>query len=162
MHKLLSHYKIFLSMHLLKLQSSNNDFQALVHQLDAELAIRDGDDHAFYHQFNKIDAIKHVIVAYIDEKPVGCGAIKEYATGVMEVKRMYVPLAMRGKGIAGEILTALEAWAQELGYEKCILETGIAQPEAIRLYEKSGYTRISNYGQYAGVENSACFEKIFA
>lgn len=162
MHKLLSHYKIFISMHLLKLQSSNNDFQALVHQLDAELAIRDGDDHAFYHQFNKIDAIKHVIVAYIDEKPVGCGAIKEYATGVMEVKRMYVPLAMRGKGIAGEILTALEAWAQELGYEKCILETGIAQPEAIRLYEKSGYTRISNYGQYAGVENSACFEKIFA
>jgi hypothetical protein len=53
----------------------------------------------------------------------------------------------------------LEKWTAELSYGKCILETGIKQPEAIGLYKKSGYTVIPNYGQYAGIENSVCFEK---
>jgi GNAT superfamily N-acetyltransferase len=73
---------------------------------------------------------------------------------------MYTLPEMRGQGVAGQVLSALEDWACELGYEKCVLETGKKQPEAIRLYEKSGYRRIQNYGQYAGVENSVCFEKI--
>jgi putative acetyltransferase len=55
----------------------------------------------------------------------------------------------------------LETWASELSFEKCILETGKRQPEAIRLYEKNGYKRIPNYGQYAQIENSVCFEKDF-
>lgn len=139
--------------------SENADFQSLVRELDKELAIRDGDEHSFYAQYNTIDSIKQVVMAYEDGEAVGCGAIKEYAPGVMEVKRMFVPLEQRGKGIAVHILTELETWARELGAAKCILETGIKQPEAIRLYEKSGYSRIENYGQYAGVENSVCFEK---
>ena len=57
------------------------------------------------------------------------------------------------------ILHELETWAKELGYEKCYLETGIKMPEAIKLYEKSGYSLIPNYGQYIGVETSRCFEK---
>ncbi len=65
----------------------------------------------------------------------------------------------RGKGIASKILAELEIWATELFYEKCILETGKKQPEAIALYKKNGYNIIPNYGQYAGVENSLCFEK---
>ena len=133
----------------------------LVKQLDADLAIRDGDDHAFYDQFNKLDAIKHTVVAYNEaNRAVGCGAIKQFETGTMEVKRMFVPLEERGKGIAGEILRELEIWAKELGNDKCILETGIKQPEAISLYKKSGYRFIDNYGQYAGVENSVCFAKL--
>lgn len=148
-------------MKLIRTDSNNPDFVELVKQLDADLAIRDGDDHAFYDQFNKLDAIKHTVVAYNEaNRAVGCGAIKQFETGTMEVKRMFVPLEERGKGIAGEILKELEIWAKELGNDKCILETGIKQPEAISLYKKSGYRFIDNYGQYAGVENSVCFEKL--
>lgn len=144
---------------LVRTDSENKDFIQLVGDLDADLAVRDGSDHSFYDQFNKIDKIRHAIVAYRNGEPVGCGAIKEYRPGTMEIKRMYVKPELRGKGIAAEILKVLEDWSVELLYTICILETGKRQPEAIRLYEKNGYTRIPNYGQYAGVENSVCFEK---
>ncbi len=140
--------------------SDDTDFQALVTELDKDLAIRDGDDHAFYAQFNKIDMIRHVVIFYDGKTAVGCGAIKSYDERSAEVKRMYVPLALRGKGIAALILSELESWAKELGYRSCVLETGLKQPEAIRLYTKCGYAVIPNYGQYAGVENSVCFEKV--
>jgi GNAT superfamily N-acetyltransferase len=130
-----------------------------VKELDADLKIRDGEDHAFYSQYNKSDNIKYVIVAYGNDTPVGCGAIKEYAPDTMEIKRMYVLPSKRGQGIASIILIELENWASELGYKKCVLETGKKQPEAIRLYTKNGYTLIPNYGQYIGMENSVCYEK---
>jgi GNAT superfamily N-acetyltransferase len=72
---------------------------------------------------------------------------------------MYTLPQHRGKNIATKVLAALEKWATDLGYQKCILETGKRQPEAIRLYQKNGYASIPNYGQYVGVENSVCFEK---
>lgn len=72
---------------------------------------------------------------------------------------MYVTPEGRGKGVATKILAELESWAAELGYRYCILETGKRQPEAIALYKKMGYRIIKNYGPYAGVENSVCFEK---
>jgi putative acetyltransferase len=143
----------------LRTNSGDPDFISLVQQLDADLAKRDGTDHSFYAQFNKIDMIRHAIVAYEDEKPIACGAIKEFAPQIMEVKRMYTVPVHRGKGIAGKVLHELETWAAELSYTKCVLETGKKQPEAIRLYQKSGYRIIPNYGQYAGIENSVCFEK---
>ena len=143
----------------IRTDSDNVDFIALVKELDADLAIRDGDEHAFYSQFNKINAIKHVVVAYKNGLPVGCGAIKALAIDRLEVKRMYVVPAQRGQGIASVILTKLEDWALELNYDRCILETGIKQPEAIALYKKCGYEIIPNYGQYLNVENSICFAK---
>ena len=146
-------------IHLLRTDSDHPDFLALMRDLDAELAILDGDDHAFYAQYNKIAHIQHVIVAYQGETPVGCGAIKLYEPGVVEVKRMYVSPEVRNAGIATLILTELEKWANELSMVKCVLETGKNQPEAIRLYEKNAYQPIPNYGQYAGIENSVCFEK---
>ncbi len=139
--------------------SDNPDFISLVKLLDAELAERDGEDHPFYAQFNKIDKIKYAIVAYENDKPVSCGAIKEYSPDTMEVKRMYTLLEFRGKGIATKVLIELEKWAKELSFGKCILETGKKQPEAIALYKKNGYKSIPNFGQYANVENSVCFEK---
>jgi len=139
--------------------SNNPDFIALVKLLDAELAELDGDEHVFYAQLNKTDKIKHVIVAYENNKPISCGAIREYSPTIAEVKRMYTTPASRERGIATKVLTELEKWATELSYQKCILETGRRQPDAIRLYEKNGYNRISNYGKYAGIENSVCFEK---
>lgn len=139
--------------------SENKDFIALVRDLDADLAIQNGADHPFYDQFNRIDAIKYAVVVYENESPLGCGAIKEFAPGTVEIKRMYVVPGSRGKGIATNIISELEIWAGELSYAKCILETGKMQPEAISLYLKNGYKVIPNYGQYAGVENSVCFEK---
>ena len=139
--------------------SDDADFQSLVRELDKELAIRDGAEHSFYAQFNKIDAIKYVVVAYEENEPVGCGAIKSFDESSMEVKRMFVPLEKRSKGIASLVLQELENWANELGFTKCVLETGLKQPEAIRLYEKNGYKLIPNYGQYIGMDNSVCFEK---
>lgn len=150
---------IFTGMTLLRTDSENPDFISLVRLLDADLARRDGTDHSFYSQFNKIAAIRHVIVAYRDNKPAGCGAIKEYAPDAMEVKRMYVLPELRNHGIASQVLSALEIWAHELGYPTCVLETGKRQPEAIALYQKNGYVIIPNYGQYAGIDNSVCFRK---
>lgn len=144
---------------VIRTNSDNPDFIELVRHLDKELAERDGDEHSFYAQFNKIAKIKFVVVAYDDDKPLGCGAIKEYAPGVMEIKRMYTDPVSRGKGVASRVLSELETWAKELNYQTCILETGKKQPEAIALYEKNGYRIIPNYGQYAEVENSLCFEK---
>ena len=144
---------------ILRTDSDNQDFILLVKQLDDFLAELDGEEHAFYNSLNKIDKIKQAIVAYEGDKPVACGAIREFSPEAMEVKRMYTLPEYRGKGIAAIVLNELEKWATELSYQKCILETGFRQPEAIRLYEKNGYRRIPNYGKYAGVENSACFEK---
>lgn len=142
--------------------STNTDFKMLVNQLDRYLMGINGDDHDFFDQFNKIDNIRHVVVLYLDGQPAGCGAIKEYEPGIMEVKRMFVPPAARGKGLATAVLKELEVWAAELGYEKCILETGDIMPDAIALYKKNGYNSIPNYGQYVGVASSVCFEKHLA
>ena len=147
-------------MEIVRTTSENEDFRSLVNRLDRELAIRDGDDHAFYSQFNKLDTIKHAVVAYIDKEAVGCGAIRPFDDASVEVKRMFVPTEHRGRGIAKDILKELESWAVELSFKRCILETGLKQPEAIALYTKSGYTSIPNYGQYQGMYNSVCFEKI--
>ena len=140
--------------------SDDPDFQTLVTLLDQDLAIRDGSEHAFYSQFNKLNSIKNTVVFYLDNKPVGCGAFKEYDDQTVEIKRMFVLPDYRGQRIAVDILKELEQWAAELNYTACVLETGKKQPEAIRLYERSGYILIPNYGQYESVENSVCMKKV--
>jgi len=144
---------------LIRTQPDNPDFIALVKLLDADLAIRDGADHAIYAQFNTLGNIKYAVVGYENNEPAACGAIKEYDSDTMEIKRMYVKSVYRNKGIATKILVELEQWSGELSYSRCILETGKNQPEAIALYKKSGFRVITNYGQYTGVENSICFMK---
>ncbi len=147
-------------MEIIRTNSDNYEFQALVRLLDEELAIRDGDAYGFYAQFNKLDSIKNGVVIFQNDVAVGCGAFKKYDDETVEIKRMFVRLENRGKGIAVEILNELETWAIEKSFKFAVLETGFNQPEAIRLYEKSGYEIIPNYGQYAGVENSLCLKKI--
>jgi GNAT superfamily N-acetyltransferase len=139
--------------------SKDDDYKKLVAHLDAELKIRDGDEHSFFAQYNKSDMIKHVVVCYDNETAVGCGAFKYYEDGIVEIKRMFVLNQMRGKGIAKKILAELEKWAKELNYNQTILETGIKQPEAIALYKSAGYSIIPNYGQYENVASSVCMKK---
>jgi len=144
---------------ILRTDSDDPDFRNLVKELDDFLAELDGEEHAFYNSLNKIDKIKHAIVLYEDDKPIACGAIREFSPSSMEVKRMYTIPEYRGKGVATQVLNELEKWAIELHYEKCVLETGYRQPDAIHLYMKQGYKKIPNYGKYVNMENSVCFEK---
>ena len=144
---------------LVKTNSKNEDFIYLVKQLDAYLKITDGDEHDFYNQFNSITSLKHVVIAYLNKKPVGCGAIKQLSKKNVEVKRMFTNKEARGKGIATRVLIELEQWAKLLNYDSIVLETGIRQTEAIQFYKKNLYKNIANYGQYIGVENSLCFQK---
>ena len=147
-------------LELIRTNSDHPDFIELVKLLDDDLALRDGTEHTFYAQFNKIDKIKYVVIVYDHSKAIACGTIKQFSSDTMEIKRMYTLPEQRGKGIASCILSELERWAAELSCNKCILETGTRQPEAIMLYEKNGYNRIPNYGQYQGIANSVCFEKV--
>jgi putative acetyltransferase len=143
----------------IRTNSKNKDFLNLVKELDAYLKVTDEDEHDFYNQFNNIDVLKEVVVTYVSGIAVGCGAIKKFDNSAVEVKRMFVLKEYRGTGVAQRLLVALENWAKELGYRKCVLETGIRQIEAVKFYKKCTYKVIPNYGQYSGMENSICFEK---
>ncbi len=146
---------------LKRTDSDDQDFRDLVLLLDADLKIRDGEEHSFYAQFNKVDTIRNVVIYYGNDIAIGCGAFKGFDNKTVEIKRMFVHPDYRAKGIGGIILKELEVWAVENNYSQSILETGKKQPEAIRLYEKSGYRIIPNYGQYENVENSVCMKKDF-
>lgn len=146
-------------MKLTRTNSADADFVNLVRELDEYLADVDGDEHAYYAQFNGLDKIPNVVIAYDGDVPVGCGAFKPYSDSVAEVKRMFTRPDHRGKKIGAMVLAELESWADELGYSECILETGHKQVAAVRLYQNSGYSMIPNYDQYAGVESSVCMKK---
>ncbi|WP_419494824.1 GNAT family N-acetyltransferase [Chryseobacterium bernardetii] len=139
--------------------SHSSDFKNLVKSLDATLAHHNGDNDDFFAQFNKIDTIKNCIVAYIDEVPAACGAFKELSEDTVEIKRMFTNPEFRKRGLGSSIVGELENWAKELGYKKAVLETSKDLTNAISVYEKSGFQRIPNYGQYVGVDSSVCFEK---
>jgi putative acetyltransferase len=139
---------------------TDDDFKLLITLLDKDLEVRNGDEQSFYTQFNSVDKIQNVIVAYDGEFPVGCGAFKKFEDTALEVKRMFVRPEYRGKGIAFSILNELEKWGEDLNFYKFVLETGNKQQEAVRLYLRSGYHITPNYGQYVGVENSICMMKV--
>ncbi len=72
---------------------------------------------------------------------------------------MYVEPHLRRRGISRAILTELERLARECGYSVARLETGVRQPNAIRLYETSGYRRIEPFGRHRNDPLSVCFER---
>ncbi|TYA65972.1 GNAT family N-acetyltransferase [Seonamhaeicola marinus] len=144
---------------LVRTNSKHQGFIDLVDLLNAYLKVVDGDDHDFYHQFNSIDMLNHVVVAYVNQEPVACGAFKPYDSNTTEIKRMFTKTDARGKGIASLILKELETWSKEEGYQSCVLETGKEQIDAVSFYKKLNYKVIPNYGQYKDIENSICFKK---
>ncbi|CAN5294563.1 GNAT family N-acetyltransferase [soil metagenome] len=146
--------------HIVRTDALNKDFISLVKLLDQELLQRYGDQQTFFNQFNKTDTLKYVVVAYRDNIPSGCGAIRTYEPNVAEVKRMFVKPEYRSAGIASTVLRELENWARALEFSSCILETGTLQPEAVRLYLKNGFEIIPNYGHYAMVERCICMKKV--
>jgi GNAT superfamily N-acetyltransferase len=102
------------------------------------------------------------VVARFDGEPVGCGAVRPVLGGPAhhaEVKRMYTAPAARRRGVSRAVLARLEDEARRLGYRWIQLETGTRQPEAIALYEATGYVRIASYGQFEEHELTVCFGK---
>lgn len=134
----------------------------LIAQLSAELGERYGDDGGAnsYDPHTPLTSGAAFFVARIEGQPVGCGAIRPLGPGVGEVKRMFVLPEARGRGISRLILQEIEAVAIEMGYSRLRLETGKRQPEAIALYESTGYRRAPCYGYYAKDPLSVCFEKL--
>jgi len=148
-----------MAIHLHRSDAMDAHFRSLVQQLDADLDDRYGSQQDFYGQFNALDSIKYVVVAYEAEEPIACGAIKAFDAQAMEVKRMFVQKQARGKGVATQILNELEDWARFLGYAACILQLAGNQAEALALYHKNGYRQTANFGQYIGDEDSICMRK---
>ena len=145
---------------IIRATSEHENFIQLVRLLDADLNGRYGQLQAEYDRYNTIESIQTVVISYVDGNPAGCGAFKPFDEETVEIKRMFVKPEHRGKGLAGRMLRELETWAKEMGFSRSVLETGKKQQEAIGLYEKHGYKRIGNYGQYADQPNSVCFKKI--
>jgi len=148
-------------MHILRTDSSNIDFQNLVKSLDAILSEHNGENDDFFAQFNIIDTIKNCVVVYIDDIPAACGAFKPFSEDTVEIKRMFTHPEYRKRGLGSSVVKELENWAVELNFKKAVLETSQDLKSAISVYERQGFHRIPNYGQYIGVEQSVCYEKVF-
>jgi putative acetyltransferase len=150
---------------MLELKHTDRDdpsFLALVELLDRELWARYPETQAGYSAFNQIACGAYVVVATEAGAPAGCACLRDLGEGRLELKRMYVRPERRRSGLASAILRDLEAWARSCGAREIVLETGVKQPEAIRMYEKSGYLRIPSYGEYAGLAGSVCMAKRLA
>ena len=100
-----------------------------------------------------------VFVARDRDEAVGMAALVERPDGTAELKRMFVPPAARGRGIASDLLLVIEDYAASHDIHLIQLETGPLQESAIRLYERSGFLLIPNFGKYVGDDNSVCYEK---
>ncbi len=138
----------------------SDDARHLLDRLEAELGARYGDDGKTDFTPDQVRVPGGIfLVAYLNGVAVGCGAVRPMEPGVGEVKRMFVEPHARKRGIAGMILADLEVRSRLFGYRTLRLETGIRQPEAIRIYERGGYRRIERYGKYVDNAESVCFEK---
>jgi len=144
---------------LKRASNTETDFKKLISKLDKYLSIVNGEQDAFYAPNNVLDPLDTAVIAYYNNKPVGCGCFKRYDEDSVEIKRMYVDPDLRGRGIASTILNELEKWAKENGFKYTVLETGLKLDDANALYRKQGYEVIENYGQYAGITSSVCMKK---
>ncbi|MDQ0029951.1 GNAT family N-acetyltransferase [Arthrobacter bambusae] len=131
--------------------------QGLVAELDADLSARYPDEPCTggLHVHPGI----RFLLAEIDGSPIGCCAIQPLPDGAAELKRMYVALQARGRGVAATLLEHAEKTATALGHAEIRLETGIHQPEAIALYTRASYTPIPNYPPYQDKQLSRCYTK---
>ncbi len=150
-------------IHVQKASPNSEAASELIGELSADLARRYsdmGDDGSG--SFSPNDAAvprSAFVVARLDGRPVGCGALRPMDDEAAEVKRMYVAESARRRGVARRILEELERAAAEFCYRFVRLETGLRQPEAIALYERCGFQRIPPFGKYVDNPMSVCFEK---
>jgi len=99
------------------------------------------------------------LVALVGGETIGCAGLRRHGDGAVEVKRMFVRVEHRRRGHARRMLAALEEWARDRGATRVVLETGVAQPEAIALYESAGYLPTDGFGHYRDSPLSRSFTK---
>lgn len=124
-----------------------------------ELTLRYGDPDSEPGVLPSASDMTLFVVAYEGGAPVGCGGLREIDGGHGEIKRMYVAPAARGTGVSTAILRRLEDEARALGWDRLVLETGEQQPDAMRFYEREGFSRIPLYGHYVDSAISRCYGK---
>lgn len=116
---------------------------------------------------SNLDDIREAIVVYEEGTPVGGGAIRRYSGAekdgseerAAELKRVFVRPEFQGRGIGTKLVSLLMEWAEELGYERMLLETGELLTESCAVYRKLGFEVITNYGPYADMPESLCMAK---
>lgn len=148
-----------MSLKILNTDCTDINFNKLTKLLDYDLNERYGELQKQYDKQNKVDNINDVVVIYMDDIPVACGAFKEYNINFIELKRIFVKKENRRQGLSKLIINELEKRGKEKGYKYAVLETGSKQYEAINLYKNNGYKIIENYGPYVGNKNSICMKK---
>jgi len=127
----------------------------LIAELDAHLSSLYPPEENFF----ELPTADVFLVARLDGRPVGCGALRRLDPTTGELKRMYVRPQAEGKGIGRLLVEALAAWALDQGIERLVLETGVRQLAAIALYEKTGFTPIPRFGPYRSSPSSRCYER---
>jgi putative acetyltransferase len=136
--------------------------QRLIGALNAELEARYPEEGANFFRLDPDEVSGGrgaFLVAYLNDKPIGCGAVRLIEPGLAEIKRMYVDPGIRGRRVGRQIVDALEAHARQLGAKRIVLETGPRQPEAIAMYAHAGFHEIPLYGEYIGSQFSVCMAK---
>lgn len=148
-------------MEIINTDGNNRAFIELSHLLDDYLnnLVGGEENRSEYLQYNTLNDIHDVILAYDNNNPIGCASFKHYDEGIAEVKRVFIKKEYRGKGVSKHIMRLLEQRAVDKGYSKLILESGTSLVEAMGLYYKIGYMIIENYGQYRDMGDSVCMGK---
>ena len=149
-------------MEIIKTDGTDKRFVMLCKKLDEFLSGMNGKEKQkkIYDQYNSLAGVHDVVLALENGILAGCGSLKEYDSRTWEIKRVYVREEYRRNGTGRKIIEALEALAKDKGYDKLILETGVSFTGATHLYKSLGYRVIENYGQYAGMKDSVCMEKV--
>lgn len=136
----------------------DKDAQILICELNSVLKEITGADGTASFSFSDVETEESAfLIAYIDEKPTGCGAFRKISNDVAEIKRVYA--RRNNVGIGSKIVEALEDKARNLGYKKIVLETRVQNKRAIEFYKKLGYQQCDAYGKYIGKSYAYCFEK---
>lgn len=154
-------------MQNIKLQSVSSkhpDFILLSSELDAFLNIAIGGEskREKYKQFNQLDTMDYILVAYNEEFPIGCSALRQYSENEIELKRVFVRAKYRNQHIASQMMEYLISHAQTLGFSRMLLETGEFLKASVNLYKQLGFEVIENYGAYTNIQESLCMARVLS
>jgi GNAT superfamily N-acetyltransferase len=134
--------------------------QQLIEAVQQEYVVRYGEPDTTPVQPNEFaPPVGRFVVGYLDIDAVAMGGVRRIDTDTVEIKRMYVVPEHRGRGLSRVVLAHLESLARDLGASRVLLETGQQQPEAMRLYETSGYERVEGFGHYRCEPGSVSYGK---
>ncbi len=134
--------------------------QQLIEELQEEYVLRyGGRDETPVDPDDFAPPLGSFLLVYRDGEVVGCAGMRRRSESDVEVKRMFVRRPFRGRGYSRDLLALVEEEARTLGFSRALMETGLGQPEAMHLYETSGYERIPGFGHYRNEPQNRCYAK---